>query len=426
MAQFLIRDDAASAGYAVRTGPLPRTREESYMPWALTPDGRVVYAQFKVSAQYDWRKPPTKGGLRHYGATEGRQRRALCQSKLGMIALDNLGLSERGVSKVSAGIRQFLVDTAQRDERIRADYQANVGKYAYGLSYMSFGRFSDKAPTGTMAQAKVWWDAIDALTQGKPLAGLMNIHDNVPSKLLAKYDPNGALLKEYKKWAERFRAEAPGELFHDDDPQSAENRKTGKTSFDAPGRGRVGGVKAQASEEGGMLPAGSSSVGKVQLHKRGVDMYQRKAPAYDRLARDAQTVRTKFSAISYWRDLDTRRELFGAGPSGTTGTLLASAMAFGNLGGEDLKQYCLAIIGYLVGGGCHSLHESLTVMAYHPDIEYHSSSMLGRTGQDAGLRADATSFPILPKSFLSSHQFPAWRDEFYDITVLGGVHWLLD
>ncbi|WP_348756634.1 hypothetical protein [uncultured Aquincola sp.] len=425
MAEFLIRDDAASAGYAVRTGPLPRTREESYMPWALTPDGRVVYAQFKVSSSYDWRKPPGKAGLRHYGATEGRQRRALCQSRLGMIALNHLGLSERGVAKVSAGIRQFLTDTAQRDDSIRADYQASVGKYAYGLSYMSFGRFSDKVPSGSMAQAKVWWDAIDALTQGKPLAGLMNIHDNVPSKLLAKYEPNGSLIKVYRKWTELFRAEAPGELFHDDDPQSAENRKHGKTDF-APGRGRLGGIKATPSKEGGMLPAGSASIGLVQEHKRGVDMYQRKAPAYDRRARDAQTVRTKFSAISYWRDLDTRRELFGAGPSGTTGTLLASAMTFGNLGGEDLKQYCLAIIGYLVGGGCHSLHESLTVMGYHPDLEYHSSSMLGRTGQDTSLRSDAGSFPILPQSFLSSHLFPAWRDEFYDITVLGGVHWMLD
>jgi hypothetical protein len=144
------------------------------------------------------------------------------------------------------------------------------------------------------------------------------------------------------------------------------------------------------------------------------------------MARDAQTVRTKFSAISYYRDLDTRRELFGAGPSGTTGTLLASAMTFGELRGEDLKQYCLAIMAYLVGGGCHSLHESLTVMGYHPELEYNSSSLLGHSGQDAQRRADAASFPMLPMSLLRSSHFAQWRDEHYDIAVLGGTHWMLN
>lgn len=426
MADFLIRDDSKPTGYMVKPGPLPRTREESYMPWALTPDGCVVYALFKVSNEYDWRKPPAKGGLRVYDATAGKGRRALCQSKLGMIALDNLGLSDRGVRKVSAGIQHFLEVTATGNDKILADYQTNVGKYAYGLAYMSYGRFSDKPPRGAMATKTVWRDAINALVEGKPLAGIMNIHDNVPSKLLKKYNgQQGDLYKKYKDWAERFRADAEGELFYDDDPNSAENRKNKKLVFDAPGRGRLGGIKAEPSTSGGMLPTGSPSIGTVQLHKRGVDMFARTAPEYDRMARDAQTVRTKFSAISYYRDLDTRRELFGAGPSGTTGTLLASAMTFGELRGEELKQYCLAVIGYLVGGGCHSLHESLTVMGYHPDLQYNSSSLLGHTGKGANQRADSAKFPMLPMSFLSSTHFPKWRDEFYDITVLGGVHWML-
>jgi hypothetical protein len=79
-----------------------------------------------------------------------------------------------------------------------------------------------------------------------------------------------------------------------------------------------------------------------------------------------------------------------------------------------------------VGGGCHSLHESLTVMGYHPDLEYNSSSLLGHKGGGVDRRADSASFPMLPMSFLSSSHFTKWRDEYYDITVLGGVHWLLN
>jgi hypothetical protein len=33
------------------------------------------------------------------------------------------------------------------------------------------------------------------------------------------------------------------------------------------------------------------------------------------------------------------------------------------------------------------------------------------------------SFPLLPKTFLGSKDFERWRDEYYDIVVLGGTHW---
>ena len=421
MSEFLIRDDSKPTGYIIKSGPLSRTKEESYVPWAVTGDGRVVYALFEGAGSHGWRASPSKQGLRKYDATVSKERRSLCQSKLGMIALNNLDLSKKGLDKVSEGIRKFLESTAATNSTILADYQKDVGKYAYGMTYMSYGRFSDSVPRGNLATKTIWSDAINALNTGKPLAGVMNIHDNVPSKLLRKYDgEQGGLYKEYKKWTGIFRADAEGELFFDDDPNSRENKLKNKTEF-GPGRGRIGGKPATPTTEGGMLPTGSGTIGTVQSHKRGVDMYDRKAPSYSRTAKDALTVRTKFSAISYYRDLDTRLELFGAGPSGTTGTLLASAMTFGSLRGEELKQYCLAIVAYLVGGGCHSLHESLTVMGYHPDLEYNSSSMLKYSNG----RADSSSFPILPLTFLRSPLFPAWRDEFYDITVLGGIHWLL-
>jgi hypothetical protein len=301
MSDFLVRDDSRTEGYGVKAGPLPRTREESYMPWAVAVAGDVVYALHKVTDGYDWRSSPTKPGLRKYDTTVSKNRRMLCQSKLGMIALDNLDLHARGVSKVSKGIRKFLESTARTDDGILADYQTGVGKYAYGLSYMSFGRFSDKVPRGKLATQTIWRDAINALNMGKPLAGRMNIHDNVPSKLLKKYDgEQGGLYTRYKNWADLFRADLPGELFYDDDPTSRANRGTGKTEFE-PGRGRKGLGRSTPTTEGGMRPTGSPSIGEVQLHSRGVDMFGRTAASYSQTAKDASTVRTKFSAISYYR-----------------------------------------------------------------------------------------------------------------------------
>lgn len=74
-------------------------------------------------------------------------------------------------------------------------------------------------------------------------------------------------------------------------------------------------------------------------------------------------------ANDYYDDLDTRNLLFGAGISGTTGTLFQAAEAFGQLQTTELKkQYCAAILGYLVGGGMHSYHE---VMAVAEKLEFH-------------------------------------------------------
>ena len=33
------------------------------------------------------------------------------------------------------------------------------------------------------------------------------------------------------------------------------------------------------------------------------------------------------------------------------------------------------------------------------------------------------NYPLLPTKFLNSPEFQAWRDEYYDIVVLGGTHW---
>jgi hypothetical protein len=133
-----------------------------------------------------------------------------------------------------------------------------------------------------------------------------------------------------------------------------------------------------------------------QSRNRGVDMF----------VRDVHRKRHD-EADAYYDDLDTRNLLFGAGISGTTGSLLQAGIAFGGLApGEMLKQYTLAIVGYLVGGGMHSYHESM-VIAQKAGVPYSPGAFIDS----------------LPSSFTTSADFKAWSVLYYDIVYLGAIHW---
>jgi hypothetical protein len=404
MAFVLVRDDSQKSGYTQRTGPLPRTREESYVPWALTSDRRVVYAPSK-----QFRNKPSAPGLTAYDAFTSKQRRRLCQSALGSIALENRELWQEAIGKVSFGIKRFLIRKVFADKAATLDtFSKQVGKYLYGTAYMSFGRISDVVPTGPDAAQKMFDECLAVLTASNPLPTTMGLHDQVPIKLLAEGDEEYA---NYKRWASRFRAESVGEMFH---PAS---------------RGRANAPTPTPSTQAGIAVGGDgSNLPGVQLRKRGVDSYVRNS--FPKQSDKAPTTTGKgLSGVEYYQDLDARNELFGAGPSGTTGTLLASGMTFGKLDNEGARQYLLAIIGYLVGGGMHSLHESLTVVKRLPEdmrMEYNPGSLLGYGEVEGRMMAKADDFPALPRKFLQSRQFAEWRDTYYDIVVLGGIHWMFN
>lgn len=405
MPPLLVRDDSQLTGFTNYVGLLPRTKDESYVPWALTPDRRVVYAK---SDQY--RNKPNKPGLIPYDSAISKQRRRLCQSALGSLALRNRSLSNEAVQKVSAGIKRFMIRKVWADRAgTLTTFSTNVAKYLYGTSYMSFGRISDVALKLPQDAQRAFDECVAVLDAGQPLPTLMGLHDQVAIKMLAPGDQEKTT---YDDWATRFRAERTGELFN----------------ANARGRANLPTAPTPSTQAGIASPTDGGGLPGVQLRKRGVDTYQRtsfptpltKAPA---------SARPGLSGVEYYQDLDDRNELFGAGPSGTTGTLLASAMTFGKLDNEGARQYLLAIIGYLVGGGMHSLHESMTVVKFLPDdlrMEYNPGSLLRHELVDGKMMAKTNDFPALPRTFLSSQEFASWRFEYYDIVVLGGIHWMFN
>ena len=405
MSTFLIRDDDSSTGVKVLAGNLPRTREESYVPWALATDGRVVYAR---SDQY--RNRATKGGLRPYDSLISQDRRRLAQTALGSLALRNPQWYMASMQMVSVGAKRYLAGALFSQPGIRERYMAMVGKYMYGTAKMSFGRLSDVVPTGPNAALDIWLEAIKTLDSCTPVASAMSIHDGAGKMLL----PGDRQKVAYDQRLNQLRPALPGEIM---DPG-------------ARGRENVPAAQFQSTTSPGIVSReNAGKFPQIQDHNRGVDMFRRTVPRYSPQTPIPTTVsKPELSGVSYYRDLDTRNELFGAGPSGTTGTLLAACAAFAGLSGELLRQYVLAIIAYLVGGGMHSLHESLSVVRLlGGEFQYNSGSMLGYSKVD-DIRSVAKSdaFPALPDTFKNSSQFAKWRDEYYDIVVLGGLHWMFN
>ena len=380
MAQFLVRSFSDPRGYVEYNTPmgglLPRTPQESYVPWAITADNKVVYA--KTGEHASWRGGSGATRLKPYDTFTSQDRRRHCESALGMIALNNRYFTENAVNAVSSAIKVYLTKQfwADQNKTVKCIYD-EIGHYFFTSGGKGFGRISEADKKGLKPE-QVWQEILKTLTGGR-LDQVMAIHDAVGRKILPKL--GGSELKIYNDWGPILRQD----WFDDKD-------KRGRVDTPAQRNKEV-----QPTLAGGISNRSGMSVPTVAINRnRGVDMYMR----------DAKRTREP-EADSYYDDVDVRNLLFGAGISGTTGSLLQAALAFGKLGkGEPLKQYVMAIVGYLVGGGMHSYHETMAV------------------AQKAGVVYEPGAFQkSLPMTFVNSSDFQRWNETFYDIVTLGATHW---
>jgi hypothetical protein len=124
----------------------------------------------------------------------------------------------------------------------------------------------------------------------------------------------------------------------------------------------------------------------VEEHMRGRDMFLANATVLNEGFKDSLT---------------KGNIPFCASASGTTSTLFTAAMTFSNLichDQEAKKQYLLACVAYLVGGGMHTCHE-LFWTARLSGIPYKDGKYL----------------EVLPIIFLKSEYCQKWTHEFWDI-----------
>ncbi len=372
--EFLVRSFGDRRGYTVHRGKLERSARKSYVPWALTPQGKVVYAEFGAH-----RERP-RGGLRAYDTHTSQQRRKACESALGMLALRNPQYALPAVKRVSTALIEYLTARQRENPEKTIDVVHALARYFYSdTAFARLGGRNDAPGNGIVAKRR-FFQTLMAKMQNGALPEMLNIQDQVGR--VGSRELGG---KEKTRWKTVNDTLRPAYL------------------FDAANRGR-----ADRADRNNPDPtyqrtttrtAGIVGVGKGQ----GLgETYQARERGADRFTRTASGEHNQ-----YYFDLDERNLTFGAGPSGTTGTLLSTAIAFGGLSGDGLKQYLFGIIGYLVGGGMHSIHESFTVAALCPGIHYRQGAFT----------------EMLPQAFVNGPAYRKWWADYYDIAELGATHW---
>jgi hypothetical protein len=346
-------------------------------PWAINRVGQIVYIDCKDDQQAP--RTPVPPTLVPYTKATSMDRRRKCQSVMAHIALTQRSYTSSAVTKVSLGVVDYILHSLKTNKSIRAEIEFCMDRYMY--SPAGFGRLGqpEDKPKGN---GELYGRCLTALTQGE-LPTVLAIHDfmgRVVFKKLGGTDGQKALFDQ------TGNAVRPAYVFgsSQDSPTKIEELR-GRTA--RPGNPPPTTAPGLLSEEEG----------------HGLKPYQKRERGSDKWM--PTTEKVPQATI----DIKQRNLIFGAGPSGSTGTLLQAGKLFGNLDGDLLRQYVWAIVGYLVGGGMHSYHEVMVI-----------ARMVGCPYKDGAY------VPSLPDSFLRSREYEEWQADYFDIVVLGGKLWFLN
>jgi hypothetical protein len=371
MPKTFLMHDAKMVTRVVKSVPL------TAFPWAINRVGQIVYIDCKDDQQAP--RTPVPPTLVPYTKATSMDRRRKCQSIMAHIALTQRSYTSSAVTKVSLGVVDYILHSLKTDKSIRAEIEFCMDRYMY--SPAGFGRLGQPEDKPKV-NGELYRRCLTALTQGE-LPTVLAIHDfmgRVVFKKLGGTDGQKALFDQ------TGNVVRPAYVFGgtQDSPTKIEELR-GRTA--RPGNPQPTTAPGLLSEEEG----------------HGLKPYQKRERGSDKWM--ATNEKVPQSTI----DIKQRNLIFGAGPSGSTGTLLQAGKLFGNLDGDLLRQYVWAIVGYLVGGGMHSYHEVMVI-----------ARMVGCPYKDGAYA------PSLPDSFLRSQDYEEWQADYFDIVVLGGKLWFLN
>jgi hypothetical protein len=393
MAVHLVRNEIHSSGYQEAQGAVP---DRSMVPWAVTRDGRVVWSA-KVKGLG---APAARTGLIAYSPQVQRERRALAETALACIILANPQYCGAVLNTVSQAMYRYWIERKKQLDILIAEWgMREQRKYAFGDT--SFGRLgkSNEIPSqmGMEIQTQI------AALFGNYIPRILNVHDNF-LRLFKLFGPTDmGTGPKSRVWSNPGLTDIERRnvvsLWKRTSLQWQKMEKIGeqvrpKELFDPSKRGRIDVTPAPGpTSVAGTLPQGTTALDMqacmarlnlrtMEDRKRGVDLY----------------LPDSSKKTSFLTEVDKFNLNFGAGPSGTTGTLFQSAIVFADLNCDGLQKYLLAIIAYLVGGGMHTCHEIFTV-----------AKLLGipyETGR---------YYSTMPAYFRSTPLYDAWQTEFWEI-----------
>ncbi|MBE3795311.1 hypothetical protein HJ183_05675 [Vibrio parahaemolyticus] len=206
----------------------------------------------------------------------------------------------------------FLKDMRNKDPFLLEKLHKSIGHYFYTNGRLSFGRLSTDN-INTISQDDFYQKLLDTLISGS-LEQVLAIHDAIGRKILPYYPSK--TLDIYQSISNTVR-----ESWFDD-CKIRGRRIINKT----PSPSSIIGITDDSDI--GITP-------NIQPRQRAIDMYQRD-----------DTRQSHPIANNYYDGVDEHNLLFVAGISGTTGTLLQAAKAFGELEDIELKKtICIRYYG---------------------------------------------------------------------------------
>jgi hypothetical protein len=398
--RYLLKDSAE--GYKEVEGE-PFTRDQQFRPWALTPDGRVVYSEWKaqrgdISGMMDLvlGKMHGKAALRFYDRATSQMRRREFETAMAQDAANHPECCMAAVNSVSEGLRKYLAERKLTLNAAQVDDEADKCVKTRCYSNTGSGRLGTESGRDALGEGAALAKALQTL-HGNDIAKILGIQvafANTLSKTLGFEDAQGKLHKHTGIQV----APSQGYLYSWFDTKQG----TDKDNF-LRGRQRTQG--AVPTKAPGLMPTDGAD--SAEARKRGIDEWK------------------KVDDSSFVKGIDLRNLIFGAGRSGTTGELLKTYRVFGGADSEEpFKQYLLAIVVYLIGGGHHTCHEIFSVA----NLLVGSNGPRGNRpyASVATLASDAyvpgKYLKHLPSSYTSTMHFKALAEKYYDIAHMGHLH----
>ena len=398
------------------------------VPCALAPAGRVVYGKPTDVNLVKKVRPPSAVKLIPYTTETKLQRRRLAETVLGYRALNSSDIVAGVLDKVSTGIWAYWNKRIAQLQREAAPFMVDQSKkYLHGAK--SFGRMPAPKPVWTL-NIEAWMSALSSKPRDIPK--IMNIQDNFlrifkslgPTDLDNRWirpmsedlrnqimnvtppsTPTKEMLDDKTKRDNTLKKIMPDAWDWKRSPMWSNMEALGMrvrpmSLFDPRFRGRSDCGEPDATDKPGILVDGpdigiEACLGRLNLTLDGIKSTERRARGVDRYTPDFNSMSPVFR-----QSLEQSTTGFGAGPSGTTGTLLQSANTFSSVEGDELARYTFACVAYLVGGGMHTCHEVFT-----------TASLLGLPYDEGKYRRS------LPTAFRSTREYDAWQVEFHDIAA---------
>ncbi|NNF08076.1 MAG: hypothetical protein HKN21_15035 [Candidatus Eisenbacteria bacterium] len=383
--QFLKEELTRPKGYVTKAGkPSPAQRAV-----ALTQQGQPVYSTNRTG-----RSSIQSKGLIYYDDEVQRQRRLLAETVLAQFILDKPRYVKRTVDRVSDGIRDYWTVKSRTlsDEVVEGIVRGSTRRF---YNTTSFGRLGQTL-TGTQWNAKVnEWIRIMKETP-MDLPKVMQLHDYF-YKVFGFLEVSGDMRNPHAV----SEAVIPSPTFVGMRSRFLKTYSEVRPTWydDRVRRGRANAAAAPTTSSWpGLLSSSFTIPLGDPMDRCGIDLMaltstQARYRGYDMFIPAADDLEDSFK-----RTLGDFNLPFSASASGTTSTLAIAAATFADLQAEAKKEYVLACVAYLVGGGMHTCHEVFWT---------------GRLWQVPYMEGKYA--PTLPKTFTSSRDYEKWTAEFWDV-----------